>query len=161
MSLISAGQGLRRTANLAQSKVASADVASEKMRLQMEMADDAQQRATIGTAGGIGGMVGANRYFALKDAAAAEAAGTTAAGTTAAGTTAAGTAAAGTTAASGTAAAAGTTAATTAAGGTAAAGTAATTAAGAGASGTLSAIGTIAAPVAIALGIGYLFSEIF
>jgi hypothetical protein len=140
MSLISAGQGLRRTANLAQSKVASADVAGEKMRLQSEMAEDAQQRATIGTAGGIGGMVGANRYFALKDAAAAaaEAAGTTAAGTTAAGT----------------AAAAGTTAAgTTAAGTTAAAGTAAT--------GTMATLGAIAAPVAIALGIGYLFSEIF
>ena len=135
MSLISAGQGLRRTANLAQSKVASADVAGEKMRLQSEMAEDAQQRATIGTAGGIGGMVGANRYFALKDAAAAaaEAAGTTAAGTTAAGT----------------AAAAG----TTAAGTTAAAGTAAT--------GTMATLGAIAAPVAIALGIGYLFSEIF
>ena len=119
MSLISAGQGLRRTANLAQSKVASADVAGEKMRLQSEMAEDAQQRATIGTAGGIGGMVGANRYFALKDAAAAaaEAAGTTAAGTTAA------------------------------------AGTAAT--------GTMATLGAIAAPVAIALGIGYLFSEIF
>ena len=124
MSLISAGQGLRRTANLAQSKVASADVAGERMRLQSEMAEDAQQRATIGTAGGIGGMVGANRYFALKDAAAAaEAAGTTAAGTTAAGTTAAGTTAAGTTAAG--TAAAGTAAAGTAAAGTAAAGTAA------------------------------------
>jgi len=112
MSLIAAGQGLRRTANLAQSKVASADVAGEKMRIQSEMAEDAQKRSTVGTAGGIGGMIGANRYFALKDAAvAAEAAGTTAAGTAA--------------------------------------------------TGTMAALGAIAAPVAIALGIGYLFSEIF
>lgn len=131
MSLISAGQGLRRTANLAQSKVASADVAGEKMRIQSEMAEDAQKRSTVGTAGGIGGMVGANKYFALKDAAAAaQAASATATGTAAAGTTAAGT-------------------------------TAAPLAAGTATTAPMATLGAIAAPVAIALGIGYLFSEIF
>ena len=63
MSLISAGQGLRRTANLAQSKVASADVASERMRIQNEMANEAGEQQVLGTAAGIGSMVGTTRMF--------------------------------------------------------------------------------------------------
>ena len=150
MSLISAGQGLRRTANLAQSKVASADVASEKMRLQMEQAEKAQKMSTIGTAGGIGGMVGANKALsnidkletarqnldgAVKtfDAAhklnEAKQTAETAAGLAEA--------------------TAGVESAAVATGSAEAA------------TGTLAQIGSIAGPVAIALGIGYLFSEIF
>lgn len=150
MSLISAGQGLRRTANLAQSKVASADVAGERMRLQSEMAEDAQKQSTIGTAGGIGGMVGANRAFANIDK--LETARQNLDG------------AVKTFDAANKLHEAKATAETTAQLAEATAGVesaAVATGTAEAATGTLAQIGAVAAPVAIALGIGYLFSEIF
>ena len=101
--LIGAGQGLRNLANQGMAKVASADVQAEILREQEEMANEAGEKQLLGTAGGIGGMIGATKAMALTKAAGATAGGVTAAGTTAAATT---TAAAGTTAAVGTGAAA-------------------------------------------------------
>jgi hypothetical protein len=84
------------------------------------------------------------------DAAAALNASTTAAGTTAAGTTAAGTTAAGTTAAS-----------TTAASTTTVAGEVAAANAAAGSTGTMATLSTLAAPIAIGLGVAFLLNKLF
>jgi hypothetical protein len=154
--LIGAGQGLRNLANQGMAKVASADVQAEILREQEEMANEAGEKQLLGTAGGIGGMIGATKAMALTKAAGATAGGVTAAGTTAAATT----AAAGTTAAVGTGAAAVGTGAAAAGAGAGAAGAAAaggTTAA----AGSMAALGAIAAPIAIALGVGFLINKLF
>lgn len=198
MSLISAGQGLRRTANLAQSKVASADVAAERMRLQNEMANEAGEQQVLGTAAGIGSMVGTTRMFknaeALEQgltnvnklvsggevgakggglswtptggetitgeaameginaaAANADKLAATASTTAEGATVAADLAAAGEVAAAGTEAVAAGEAALAVEG---AAGAASS-------SGMMGTLGTIAAPVAIALGVGFLFNKLF
>tara|TARA_R110000737_G_scaffold69395_1_gene97881 strand:- start:358 stop:777 length:420 start_codon:yes stop_codon:yes gene_type:complete len=136
--LIGAGQGLRNLANQGMAKVASADVQAEILREQEEMANEAGEKQLLGTAGGIGGMIGATKAMALTKAAGATAGGVTAAGTTAAVGT--GAAAAGTgAAAAGAAAAGGTTA----------------------AAGSMAALGAIAAPIAIALGVGFLINKLF
>lgn len=199
MSLISAGQGLRRTANLAQSKVASADVAAERMRIQNEMANEAGEQQVLGTAAGIGSMVGTTRMFknaealeqgltnvnklvsggevgakgggltwtptgqetALTGEAAMEGINAAAANAdklaATASTTAEGATVAADLAAAGEVAAAGTEA--------VAAGEAALAVEGAAgaasSSGMMGTLGTIAAPVAIALGVGFLFNKLF
>ena len=138
MSLLTVGQGLRKNASDGMRAVADADVNSARQKIAMDKADRAAKMNTIGTAGGIGGMVGANKLAA---ATAAKTAPVVAAGATTAAVPVAATAAP---------------VATTAAVPVAA--TAAPVAAGGGA---MAGMAAIAAPVAIALGIGYLFSEIF
>ena len=197
MTLIASGRGLLKRANVGQANVAKAEAQEEVLRVQRQMAEEAAESQVLGTAGGIGGMVGANRAFANADKAAeaidaanklvgngsqigssgggltfAETGGSVLEGAKA--TTAindlavaadlatAGEAAA-TTAATGaelTTAAAGAELTTAAAGGEAVAATQAASVA-AGNTGAMATLGTVAAPIAIALGIGFLFNELF
>jgi|TARA_B110000908_G_scaffold143315_1_gene172183 hypothetical protein len=153
--LIGAGQGLRNLANQGMAKVASADVQAEILREQEEMANEAGEKQLLGTAGGIGGMIGAPKAIGMaKDVKAAKDTLTAAKKTKdladvaiglegAAGGVSAGTAAGGTVAGEAVAAAqAGVTS------------TAAT-------SGTLAQLSAVAAPIAIALGVGFLINKLF
>lgn len=162
--LIGAGQGLRNLANQGMAKVASADAQAAVLREQEEMANEAGEKQLLGTAGGIGGMIGAPKALGMaKDVKVAKDLAATTQGTfnTATSTFEAADAlnktaqTAETVAALGEATA-GVEAAATAAG-VAEAG--ATSAAATG--GTLAQLSAVAAPIAIALGVGFLINKLF
>ena len=179
MTLIASGRGLLKRANVGQANVAKAEAQEEVLRVQRQMAEEAAESQVLGTAGGIGGMVGANRAFANADKAAeaidaanklvgngsqigssgggltfAESGGSVLKGAEA--TTAINDIAVAADLATASEAAA----TTAAAGGEAVAATQAASVA-AGNTGAMATLGTVAAPIAIALGIGFLFNELF
>lgn len=188
MTLIASGRGLLKRANVGQANVAKAEAQEEVLRVQRQMAEEAAESQVLGTAGGIGGMVGANRAFANADKAAeaidaanklvgngsqigssgggltfAESGGSVLKGaeaTTAINDIAVAADLATASEAAATTAAAGAELTTAAAGGEAVAATQAASVA-AGNTGAMATLGTVAAPIAIALGIGFLFNELF
>jgi len=58
MTLIAAGQGLRKRANVGFAEVARLEGEENQQRIAQEMARDAQQAQMMGTGGGIGAMYG-------------------------------------------------------------------------------------------------------
>jgi len=169
MSLLRGGQLHRDRSTQLFRNIADIEAREKQTRLGLEAAKDAQEMQTYGTAAGIGAMYGLQNLGANAAPAVGEAFISSApevaqfGGETAHLLTEGKLAAMGADAAAGTAAGAG-----GAAGGTAAAGTAAgssTAAAATGVPGTMSSLagslGSIAAPVGIALGIGYLLNKLF
>jgi len=156
------GQGLRKNTNAAMAAVAKADVSEAQKKIQMDAQEDAAKTSTISTFGGMGAAVGVNKYLGL------QAAKTAAAGGAAAGGAAAGGAVSGSTVIAGAggtlngvAAGYGGALGAGAVGGAAGGGAAIAAPVAGGAAGGMAGLAAIAAPVAIAIGIGYLFSEIF
>ena len=176
MSLLRGGQLHRDRSTQLFRNIADIEAREKQTRLGLEAAKDAQEMQTYGTAAGIGAMYGLQNLGANAAPAVGEAFISSApevaqfGGETAHLLTEGKLAAMGADAAAGTAAGAGAGAAGAggAAGGTAAAGTAAgssTAAAATGVPGTMSSLagslGSIAAPIGIALGIGYLLNKLF
>ena len=167
MSLIRGGQLYRQRATDLFRAAAEVEASEQQSRLGLEAAKDAQEMQTYGTAAGIGAMYGLQNLGANAAPAAGEAFISAApdlakfAGDTSHLLTEGKLAAMGADAAAGTAA--GTAGSSTAAAGTAAGSS--TAAAATGVPGTMSSLagslGSIAAPIGIALGIGYLLNKLF
>ena len=190
MTMIAVGQGLRGLANRGMAEVARADSVLAQQRMAQKAREDAAESSTLGTGAGIGGMVGATK-MAEAGRTATEAVGALnnsiqglgTAGTSGGGLTftpavagaetltgeaasmaiesAAGMADAGAAlSATGTGAAAGTTGAAAGATG-AATGAASTATAAAASTGPMAALSTLAAPIAIGLGVAFLLNKLF
>ena len=162
--LIGAGQGLRRLANQGMSSVAAADVQQGIQREQIEMANEAAEAQLLGTAGGVGGMVGGTKAIGMaKELGAAKDLVTTTQGTlnTAVNTFEAADALNKTAQTAETAAALGEATTAVEAASTAAGVAEAGATSAAASSGTLAQLSAIAAPVAIALGVGFLLNKLF
>ena len=157
MSLMTVGQGLRKNTNAAMAAVAKADVSEAQKKIQMDAQEDAAKTSTISTFGGMGAAVGVNKYLGLQAAKTAAAGGAAAGGAVSGSTVIAG--AGGTL--NGVAAGYGGALGAGAVGGAAGGGAAIAAPVAGGAAGGMAGLAAIAAPVAIAIGIGYLFSEIF
>ena len=151
------GQGLRKNTNAAMAAVAKADVSEAQKKIQMDAQEDAAKTSTISTFGGMGAAVGVNKYLGLQAAKTAAAGGAAAGGAVSGSTVIAG--AGGTL--NGVAAGYGGALGAGAVGGAAGGGAAIAAPVAGGAAGGMAGLAAIAAPVAIAIGIGYLFSEIF
>lgn len=69
MTMLAVGRGLRDMAQRGMSAVSKAESVENQQRLALETAKQQQENATMGTAAGIGGMVGANRMMDASKAA--------------------------------------------------------------------------------------------